>query len=288
MSNLTKIKANYSKFSKTEKKVADYFLQNAENAEGQAIEIIANNSKVSKATVMRFSKTLGYSGYREFIMRFSAGRNTINPEHTPPLEVLDEIKEGDSVAKIMGHILATNSKSIEQTMSICDPGKMELAAQIMHSASRIDFFGAGASSLVAQDGQQKFVRINKVSYSFSDSHMQVTVTSTLTRNDICFVISYSGETASTLQVAETAKACGAYVVSITKFGDNPISRIADIALFVSSPEIEFRSAATGSRIAQLSIIDALYAAVLNQDYQRAQIYLDASRDAVQSKRVNKG
>jgi len=280
---LSEIKESYQNFSKSEKRLADFFIQNPEKASGNTIEEVSSRVGVSKATIVRFSKTLGYAGYRDFILRFSAYVGISEDKQIPNFL---EITPGDSVEHIAQHIFNSSIKSIEQTMSVCDRDSIDRAINAMHQARRIDFFGMGAGSIIAQDAQQKFLRINKISYAFADIHLQTTVAATLTANDVCVVISYSGETVDTLRIAELAKKNGAFVVSITKYSENSISKTADVNLFVSSPETEIRSAATGSRISQLCIIDILFTAVLSLEYEHAKAHLDATRKELSNSKLH--
>jgi len=283
---LSEIKESYQDFSKSEKRLADFFIQNPEEARGKTIIEVSERVGVSKATIVRFAKTLGYSGYRDFILRFSIYPNGINNEDKYIPNFL-EVAPGDSVSSIIGHIFKTSLQTMEQTMAVCDEGSISETIQAMNKARRIDFFGMGAGSIIAQDAQQKFLRINKISYAFADSHLQTTVASTLTADDVCVVISYSGETVDTLRIAELARKNGAFVVSITKYSENSISKTANVNLFVSSPETEIRSAAMGSRISQLCIIDVLYTAVLSLEYDDAKEHLNTTRKELSRSKLSK-
>ena len=279
MSTKNDIMRLYPKFSKTQRRIADFFIQNAHQASGKTIDDLAKRINVSKATLVRFTKILGYAGFREFIINFTTHETfpTFSRVSTPDYL---EVNPGDSIHKIMGHIHTTSQQSINQTIEVCNPQDLERAVNRLHLANRIDFFGMGACSFVAQDAQHKFLRINKYSHAFSDSHMQAMVAATLSKDDVCVIISYSGETLDSLRIAEIAKEAGATVISITKYGKNSISHIADIPLFVSAVESEIRSAALGSRLAQLCVIDIIYTAVLGIEYEDAKKYLHASRKAL--------
>ena len=276
MEHLTKIKQNYPNFSKTEKLVADFFIHNYQTSSGKPITEVADITGVSKGTVLSFARKLGYQGYRDFILHFSS--SITMPNYL-------ELDKGSSLGDIMQHAFTTSINSIENTMLVCSEEVVEKCILHMSQAKRIDFFGMGAGSIIAQDAQQKFLRINKISYAFADSLMQTTVAATLTPADVCVVISYSGESIGTIHIAELAKKQGAFVISITKYSENSISRIAHANLYVSSPEPEFRSAATGSRIAQLCIIDILYMAVLNQDYDNVKQYLNTTREELRKSKT---
>ena len=281
MSSLSKIKLYYTKFSTAEKKVADYFFQNIVQAVGISIDELAKRVDVSKSTIVRFARTMGYSGYREFIITYSAtGSEEMEKASQDDLPNYLDVKIGDTTEHIMKHVFAVGRQSIMQTMGVCEEKNVQLAVDAIATASRVDFFGVGAGALIALDAQHKFIRIGKMSIAFADYHAQVTAASTLRKGDVFVAISYSGETADTLHITQIAKANGACVISITKYGDNSISRLSDINIHVSSPESEVRSAATGSRMAQLCIIDILYTSVLSLAYDEVKMYLDASRKAI--------
>ena len=282
---LMAIKESYQSLSKTEKHVADFFIHNFEQASGMTIKDVSDRTGVSKATIVRFARTLGFIGYRDFMLRFSAYASN-GDSHTIPNFI--EIEPGDSTGHVIRHVFTNSLRSIENTMNVCDEESIGEVVEKMYRARRIDFFGMGAGSIIAQDAQQKFLRINKISYAFADIHLQATVAASLTADDVCVVISYSGETIESRHIAGLAKKKGAFVVSITKYSENSISKIADVNLFVSSPETEIRSAAMGSRISQLCVIDVLYTAVLSLDYDNAKKYLDSTHKELSKIRSNKG
>ena len=61
-----KIKKIYNELRKSEKKVADYILANRYEIEEMGLEEIAKNSNVSTPTVVRFTKAMGFEGFKEF------------------------------------------------------------------------------------------------------------------------------------------------------------------------------------------------------------------------------
>jgi len=281
---LSEIKESYQDFSKAERRLADFFIQNSEEASGKTIAEVSERVGVSKATIVRFARTLGYTGYRDFILRFSSYAGNGGDDKQIPNFL--EVEPEDSVSHIIHHIFKSSLQTMEQTMAICDEDSFGQTIAAMNQARRIDFFGMGAGSIIAQDAQQKFLRINKISYAFADSHLQTTVAATLTADDVCVVISYSGETVDTLRIAELARKNGAFVVSITKYSENSISKIANVNLFVSSPETEIRSAAMGSRISQLCVIDVLYTAVLSLEYDHAKEHLNTTLRELSKSKLN--
>ena len=156
--------------------------------------------------------------------------------------------------------------SLDNTLKLADKEVLKKCMEILNSAHSIVLFGIGASLLVARDAYLKFARINKSVIFGDDWHLQVIHAQNTTPEDVAIVISYSGMTQETLHCAQIVKKNHTPIIAITRFETSPLSKIADYNLYVASTELFFRSGAMSSRISQLNIIDILYAAYVNQNY----------------------
>lgn len=63
MSLNSRIKDVYASLTTSEKIIADYFLVHREEVETSAVKDLAEKCGVSAATIVRFSRSLGYSGF---------------------------------------------------------------------------------------------------------------------------------------------------------------------------------------------------------------------------------
>src|SRR5690606_19524353 len=156
---LIKIREMRDSFTPVERLVGDYILENTEEIPHLSIKELAQASKTSDASVLRFCKTMGYSGYRNFIVNISAAVGSRDDEMKVQYT---DIQPGDELSTIIANISLNNRKSIDDTMSVIDRGEIEKAVNILRECKRIAFFGVGASGLIAMDGEQKFSRINKI------------------------------------------------------------------------------------------------------------------------------
>ena len=84
-----------------------------------------------------------------------------------------------------------------------------------------------------------------------------------------------------------AKQSGATLIAVTKYGISTISEMADIRLFLSSPETTMRSGAMASRIAQLNMIDIVFSGVASMEYQSIKKHLDKTYKVTHMKKNNK-
>lgn len=258
---LGSIQSYYPRFSEKEKKIADYILKNPDKIIHCTINELAEDLKVAEATVFRFCKRIGFKGYQAMkIALASEVMNTVQQIH-------EEITLQDSELTITEKVFKSNIRTLENTLQIIDNRSLQKAVDLIHHANKVEFFGTGGSAIIAMDAYHKFLRTGINTSAFPDTHFQLMSASLLTKGDTAVVISHSGSNRDTLNILALAKEQGAGTIAITSFPKSPIAQQADVALFTSSSEIQYRSEALASRIAQLSLIDALYVniMILNQD-----------------------
>ncbi|CAH0119650.1 MULTISPECIES: MurR/RpiR family transcriptional regulator [unclassified Paenibacillus] len=277
---LIKIRDMKDSLTPVERMVAEYILANLEEIPHLSIKSLAQLSKTSDASVLRFCKTMGYSGYRSFIVSISASLGSMDEEHK---NQYTDIQPGDDLSTIIANISLNNIKSIEDTLSVMNRNEVARAVKILRTCNRIVFFGVGASGLVCKDAEQKFSRINKICHSYTDGHGQLTAATLMGKGDVAIFISNSGDTVEILDSLEIAKKNGASTIAITKYNKSELADKSDILLSISTPEISIRSGAMGSRIAMLTVVDILFAGVASAEYQNVKKYLTKTHNILASK-----
>lgn len=276
---LIRIREALDTIKPAEKNAANYILENPEEAVRLTIKELSERSGSSQAAIIRLCKNIGVSGFQDLKLRIAGDLQTSELTNYSN----EEITSDEKVSSLIEKVSQKNIESVKQTLKILDNASIERAIEALNEANRIDFYGAAASQVIAQDAQQKFLRINKYCTAFEDAHLQLTSSVTLTKNDIAVGISYSGETNHVLSAIKNAKDNHAAVIAITRYGKNTLADLADIHLCVSAVESELiRSAATASRIAQLNIIDILFTGVASRNYDDTINYLNKTREALQN------
>ncbi len=235
------------------RKVAQVVLANPAEVIHLSITELAEKAGVSEATVVRFSQDLGFKGYQDFKIHLSQAL-------VRPLKSLDvRIENGDPPKLVMEKVCQTIVQTIYDTVEVIEEEALSRAIEVLATARRIQLFGCGRSGIMAQDAENGFLKLGLWARAFSDSHNAAQACSTLGQGDAILIISYSGTTKEVLKVAEIARSNGVTIIAITRYAKTPLSRLADINLWTSSPESHFRSDGVSSRFAHLCIIDALYA-----------------------------
>ncbi|WP_214825923.1 MurR/RpiR family transcriptional regulator [Exiguobacterium algae] len=279
MNGTARIRGAYSTLSKKEQRIADYILKQPEQIIHHTINQVADDLDVAESTVFRFCQRVGFKGYQA--LKIALASDIVAPLQ----DIHEDITPEDTVLEIAEKIFATNGKTIESTRQILDGEALERTTELMLSARRIEFFGNGGSAVVALDAYHKFVRSGLFVTANLESHMQLMSASQLTTEDVAVLISHSGATKETLDIAKLLKERGIPTVAITNYAKSPLSKLADVSLYTVSQETAFRSEALASRIAELSLIDALFTVVMMRRGEAARTSLQQMREAISMRRI---
>lgn len=253
MSVLTSIKALYPQMGRGEKRIADWILLHPHKIISMSISELAEVCGCGDATIVRFSRRLGQSGYQGLKIEVAQELSSLDK----PQE-LSVVTPGDSCFEIFKKREQEVVVALEYTRNILDPQSLEAAAQAIMRAKNIVLFGLGSSAPIVIDAQHKFLRANLPARAYSDNHMQAIVASHLSENDVAFGVSHSGSSTDIVYALKLARQQGATTICITNYGNSPITKQSDICLFTKAEETKHSILAMSSRIAQLCIIDAIY------------------------------
>ena len=272
------IKQNYNSFTEREKEIADYLIQAKESIIEMSARDIAVKTNTSAPTVVRFAKKLGFNSLNEMKLKISI--NLEKNDNHKNFEYLDSNLETKSI--IYG-IKNSIHSVIDKTIDLIDEKELDKAIKLLVEAKNIYVFSIGGSGLVGLDLYHKLSRINKRCIVNSDSHLQITSSVLVEKDDVVVAISYSGETKEILKCVENAKTNGAAIISITKASiNNKLEALSDITLKVPAKEKSLREGAISSRMSQLALIDILFLGIARDNVKDVEEKLIATRKAIES------
>lgn len=257
MSYLTSIKALYPQMGRGEKRIADWILLHPHKIIGMSISELAEVCGCGDATIVRFSRRLGLSGYQGLKIGIAQELSTLDK----PQE-LSVITSADSCFDIFKKREQEVVVALEYTRNILSPDALEAAAKSIMEAENIVLFGLGSSAPITVDAQHKFLRAGLPARAYNDNHMQAIVASHLKPGDVAIGISHSGSSTDIVYALKLARQQGATTICITNHGNSPITKHSDICLFTKAEETKHSILALSSRIAQLCIIDTLYSYIV--------------------------
>lgn len=261
MNALLEIQNQYSGFSKTNKRIADYILANYEGCLNMTALDIADKCQTSSASIIRFAKTLGFPGLDEF--KISLAKATLHEDmYGENMKILESDDSKTLKEKVQSMLNNSNDLFFYQL----DLAQYEMAVEALQKARHIYLLGIGASALPAYDMYHKFRRINRnASFEF-DAHMMVEFFQFLNEQDVVLAFSYSGQSSEVIYPCEIAKDKGAKVIAVTRNARSPLSDLSDILLTLPNNEHLIRVGAITSKYSSLLMGDLLYLGIIQENY----------------------
>lgn len=239
---------------------------------------VAEAAGVSEAMVVKLSKKLGFSGYRDF----RAGLVEYN--RLPSAELFRELEPEDGTAEIIAKVFRTAAQSLEETQAVLDHAGFERAAEIVHGARQRDLYGVGGSAQIARDVAHKLLRIGIRANAFDDLHLMLMSAALLGPEDAVIAFSHSGRSTAVVEAAALARRNGARVVAVTAYPQSPLADVADVSLIATARGSTLTGESAAARVAKLTLLDAIFVAVARRDYAAAERNLEKTMSAVQARR----
>jgi RpiR family transcriptional regulator, carbohydrate utilization regulator len=251
---LDRIQASLSSLAPAEQRVAKLVLADPRAFTNLPVSELAFRSHVSKPTVVRFCRSMGYDGLTDFKRKLAGTVSEGVPFIHRSVDVDD--KTGDVLVKVIDNTVAAFLKYRNTASTAAIERAADALMDTFARRKRIEFFGVGNSGIVAQDAQHKFFRLGVNTIAYSDGHMQVMSASILGPGDCVVLISNSGRTRDLLDACEIARKNGATTITITASG-TPLAAAGHINLAADHPEGFDRYSPMVSRLLHLMIIDVL-------------------------------
>lgn len=239
---------------RSEQKIASLVLKHPHAIVNASVSEVAREAEVSQPTVVRFCRSIGCAGFQDFKLRLAQDLARGTPY------VHEDVRPDDPIADMAAKVMNRSIAALTRVRNQVNADAMGHAVDILTQARRIEFYGFGASGVVAQDAQNKFFRLGIPAVAYSDFHVQSMAATILGPDGVAVAISHTGRTRELLRSVELALDGGTPVIAITS-GGTPLAERATVALLVDVPEDTSIYTPMTSRLAHLAVIDILQVAV---------------------------
>ncbi len=251
---LDRIKACLPSLAPAEQRVGKLVLSDPRGFANLPISELAERARVSKPTVVRFCRSVGYKGLSDFKLKLAGSVSEGVPFIHRSVDADD--KTGDITVKVIDNTVAAFLKYRNDASAVAIEKAAAALVQACRNGKRIEFFGVGNSGIVAQDAQHKFFRLGMHTSACSDGHLQVMAATLLGPGDCVVVISNSGRTRDLIDACDIARKHGATTIVISASG-SPLAAAAGIHLAADHPEGYELYSPMVSRLLHLLMIDIL-------------------------------
>jgi DNA-binding MurR/RpiR family transcriptional regulator len=251
---LTLIEEASPRFSKGQKNIARYILENYEKAAFMTASRLGQVVDVSESTVVRFAAELGYEGYPEMRRALQDMiRNCLTSVQR--IQVAKELMESQDILSL---VLSSDIEEIRLTMEETNREDFNKAVDTIVRANNIYIFGLRSSSALANFMgfyyNLLFDNVHVINGSSASEVFEQILR--VSKGDVFIALSFPRYSRRTIKAMRYAGDMGANVIGITDAPASPIAKLADIALYARSDMISFLD----TLVAPLSLVNALIVA----------------------------
>ncbi|MDO5047815.1 MAG: MurR/RpiR family transcriptional regulator [Anaerococcus sp.] len=198
--------------NESEIRVANFINRYIDRVYNMNIDEVAEACFVSKTSVVRASKKMGFSGFSE--LKYYFKNITEKPEDEIGLDY-QKIREND----------------INNTLKIIDDVDYIKLINLLRN-SRIYFFGKGLNSYICDYAVTQFLLLGFNAIHLESTHVAMTNVKYMTSKDVLFIVSMSGETRQCVNLALQAKTNDVTIISLTNATKNTLEKLASMSYYI--------------------------------------------------------
>jgi DNA-binding MurR/RpiR family transcriptional regulator len=282
MSIQSTIEASASTLPPSLARIAAAIRENPSVVIDKTINELAAECHTSVASVVRFCRAIGFSGYAPLRMALATELGKEAAQFSARGAFGSEISQDDSLREAVSKLAALELLAIEETVARLDFDELDAAVDAIDQADRILLYGIGASQFVAVDLAHKLLRVGRNAHALADPHEAIAAAVLHSAPTVAIGFSHGGSTPETVRFLDAARDNGAATIAVTSAKESPVARAADHALYTEVRESTFRAGAMVSRIAQLTLVDCLFIGVAKRRFSETADALQRTREATRT------
>lgn len=235
-----RIAENTHLLNKSDNEILSYCIRNNKRISEMKVQEVADELYTSPASVIRFCKKLGFSGFSEFKAALKVEIFQSKGAQAEESRSTDFLKD------------------VRKTIQLIQEETIDRILEKIHASRRVEFYAAGSSRTVAAEFVKRLQIIGKPAFWYDDSSLMNISAKQVTEEDLVIAISVSGETSLVIAAANMAKSRGATIVSVTNLGSNTLSDMADENVYVNSTFFMKSEITVRSRVQLLLVCEYIF------------------------------
>lgn len=254
------------KFNGTEKQIAAYTLKNKESVINQSIQQLASVTFSSTSTIVRLCRKIGLKGFKDFKIKLAAELQ----QHYNDISTVDPdfpFTEDDSNKEIAQKLLGVMQDSLNQTNLLLTNQLLEHAVRNIFQAKNLGIFAYGDTYISALSFQNKLMKINLPISLPSLTDESKFMAANYDSKDCVILISYSGRSKNTYQIAKILRLNGCKIITLTSDQQSEIAKLSDLVLPIANNESQtVKISPFASQVGIEYVLNTLYSCLFVANY----------------------
>jgi RpiR family carbohydrate utilization transcriptional regulator len=224
---------------------------------------VAVRAGVSAPSVVRAARAIGFEGFADLKLEIARARGSADFFAPPP-----SLHADSDAAGVVENAVRAGVDALSALKGALAPDDVREAVAAIRECGQLLSYGAGPSATVAADVVFRMRAMGVRTAGVVDHESAMIAARLLSPGDVSVIVSSTGRTQTTLAVADAAASSGATVIAITDRRATPLAELARITLLTGAAPLSMQLAASASRLAQLTVVDALVATLALADPER--------------------
>jgi DNA-binding MurR/RpiR family transcriptional regulator len=230
MPPIKQIFARTDRLNGAQKRLGRYLQNDSSALLVSNVSDLANAVGVSKATVVRFAKSLGYKGFPEF-------KRDIQKEMRRQLRAASRMEETfaelGNDENIFAKLIKRDIELLQETLQAATLPDFHKAVEIIWRARKVYIIGLNASMALAYLLHFRLVRVKKEAHwvFLTGGTSLLEQLGFMERDDVLIAIDFVNVPREVQTALQYAKKVGSQILGITDFPSSPIAKAADVCLY---------------------------------------------------------
>lgn len=285
MNPVQRIQTSLSHMSRSQRVVAEHVLGHLGDVPGKSITDLATEIGVSEATVIRFCRTVEFTGYRDFQAAMLENRGVLRSAEMLSPDIPADVLNEDSLVGIAHTIAKLDADTLFETFENIPEATLQEAVALLCEADTVYCIGFGSSSSVALDAYQRLMRLGVHAAFTADPHVATSMIVNARRRDTILAVSYSGRSRDVIDVLELGGRRRLRRLLITSSEATPAARASSTVLVTATRRGVTPRESIASRISQLAVIDVVCVGIGLRKGRAAASRMRALESELQRKRA---
>ena len=255
-----KIVAVFRRLPENQQKVANYILEQPNELAFVTSDTLARRLKISKPTIVRFARSLGYKGFTD-LQQESVGALHSDLSTIPTF--LEDLKK-QMHNEALGRVVEAELQNINESLSHFDRAVFNDVVELLLRAEHVYTMGLGISALLAQILAYELRQVAVRAQSLAGGPMRfVEMLALAGARDVAVGFSFPPYSRETIDAAAFAKKRGMKVIAFTDARTSPMTFHADQVIVVQTKNMLYTNSISAVSILMNAIVTAL--ALKNKD-----------------------
>ena len=283
MQLISRLKQN-SNFTNAEIDLANFILQNIETVTKMTIQDLSDNSFVSRPTIIRFYKKLGYDTYFDFRIQLESELKIYNKK------LVDSNKpfnESDSYLNIADTISSLTKQIVDSWYNLLDENTLKSVVETLYNSNRIFIYALGDCYIGAESFIYKLTKIDCYAYMLNNYSYSLVNLHNIKETDCILILSTTGKTL-TLESKTIRLICEsrAKTILITSMNSYDFSHKFDYILNIFHGEDKIlKIGSLASQVSIIYILNVLYSCLYEIDYNKNNERIENYSDYLRNKNI---